>query len=156
MGRTQQLRGLGFDPGKVNCAYAVWHHDHVEETDVIEGIDDVVRLPEFTSQVARIIKWFSPDVVGIERYQLRRGTGFVGNMELVNIMIGVVCGLCSRKKIPVHLVLAATHKKWAGDHHGAEQVKGKLNMQTCPDLRHLKTEHEADAANVIRYVMSRL
>jgi Holliday junction resolvasome RuvABC endonuclease subunit len=154
--QKKKLRGIGFDPGKVNCAYALWDKAKLGDTDVIEGIEDVTHLYDFTVRVARILDWYKPDVMGIERYQLRQGRGFVGNMEMVNLMIGIIAGLCHERSIEVYLVLPSVHKTWASKHNGAQKKKGKLCMHTCPDFEHLDTEHEADAANVIKYVFKKL
>lgn len=153
---SKRIRGIGFDPGKVNCAYAVWEHKKLTETDVLEGIEDVQQLPTFTGHLARLLDWHKPTVCGIERYQLRRGRGFVGNMELVNLMIGTIQGLCFDRGVPVYLVLPSVHKVWARDVCGAEPVKGKISTHTCHLYRKLHTEHEADAANVIHYVVRKL
>lgn len=153
---SRSIRGIGFDPGKVNCAYAVWERNRVVETDVLEGIGDVLYLSNFAQHIARLLKWHKPTVCGIERYQLRRGRGFVGNMELVNLMIGTIQGLCFDRDIATYLVLPSVHKVWAGETCGATKVKGKLSTHTCPLYRKLNTEHEADAANVIHYVVKKL
>jgi len=154
--RSKVLRGIGFDPGKVNCAYAVWEHNHIIETDVLEGIEDVITLPDFVQHLARLLDWHKPTVCGVERYQLRPGRGFVGNMELVNLMIGAIQGLCFDRDITIYLVLPSVHKVWAGEVCGAKKVKSKLSTHTCPIYRDLNTEHEADAANVIHYVVEKL
>ena len=149
--------GLGIDPGKQNCAYSLWHsRDGLQDTDVLEGLREIGDLADFTARMRRVLKWYKPQVCAVERYQLRRGKGFVGNMELVNIMIGTIAGLCHDRKIPVYLVLPSVHKTWAGKCCGAVKRKGTLCMHTVPEFAHLGTEHEADASNVIRYCMEKL
>lgn len=145
-------RVIGWDPGRRNCALAVYGPAGVEDTDVIEGTaDDIQNLSNFADNVERQLEWYGPDACAVERYQLRAGTGFVGNMEAVNLMIGVLFEQCRQRGIPCALVTPSTHKVWAGREKGARKRKGKLAMDTCPEFERLATEHEADAANVARY-----
>lgn len=147
---------LGWDPGRVNTATALYSlKDSVIETDVIEGTGDslIKNLGHFADRVERQIEWFEPDACVVERYQLRAGKGFIGNMEAVNQMIGVIFEQCRKQGIPCILVTPSTHKIWAGKHMGAEKRKGKLAMETCPEFKDLKTDHEADAANVARWAL---
>ena len=151
---TPIYRVIGWDPGKHNCALAIYGPDGLEDTDVIEGTGDGdlnVALDRFAQHVAKQLEWYRPERCGIERYQLRRGTGFVGNMERVNLMIGIILSECRFRQIPFFLVTPSVHKTWAGKFHSATKVKKKLSMHTCPEFQHLTTEHEADAANVARY-----
>lgn len=152
-------RVIGWDPGKHNCALAIYDPDGLQDTDVIEGIGDgdiTEGLSLFAEQVVKQLNWYKPDCCAVERYQLRGGKGFIGNMERVNLMIGVLLSCCHTRSIPTYLVTPSTHKSWAGRYHGAVKRKGKLAMDTCPEFEHLTTEHEADAANVARYAALRV
>jgi len=146
---------IGWDPGIVNCAWAVYNfeEDCLEATGVTEGIGkDVTRLFYFSYRVSNILNTFSPDVCAIERYQLRRGKGFIGNMEKVNIMIGILAGECYNRNIQVSLITPSVHKTYAKRHFGAIKGKnGKISTLTCKQWCHLSTEHEADAANIAKY-----
>jgi Holliday junction resolvasome RuvABC endonuclease subunit len=145
---------IGWDPGRHNCALAIYGPDGLGDTDVIEGIGDgdvAEGLVLFAEHVARQLDWYQPERCGIERYQLRGGKGFIGNMERVNLMIGIISAECLTRGIPFYLVTPSVHKTWAGKHHGATKRKKKLCMHTCPEFQHLPTEHEADAANVAKY-----
>jgi len=147
-------RVIGWDPGKHNCALGIYGPDGLKDTDVIDGIGDgdvTEGLQLFSEHVAKQLDWYKPDRCGVERYQLRGGKGFIGNMERVNLMIGVLLACCMERSIPCYLVTPSVHKTWAGRYHGATKVKGKLSMHTCPEFQHLPTEHEADAANVAKY-----
>ena len=145
-------RAMGWDPGKMNCALAVYGPGGLETTDVIEGtLDNLDNLDVFGENVAKQLDWYKPEVCLVERYQLRAGKGFVGNMEAVNQMIGAIRTECRIRDIPCKLVTPSAHKTWAGRFHGATKKSNKLCMHTCPEFRHLDTEHEADAANVARY-----
>ena len=148
------FRVIGWDPGKHNCALCLYGPDGIVDTDVIEGVGDGdinEGLGRFTEHVAQQLDWYKPDCCGVERYQLRAGTGFVGNMERVNLMIGILIAACRSRGIPFYLVTPSVHKVWAGKYHGATKRKKKLCMHTCPEFKHLPTEHEADAANVAKY-----
>lgn len=148
------FRVIGWDPGTFNCAIAIYGPDGLHDTDVIDGVGDgdlTEGLDLFAERVARQLEWYKPERCGIERYQLRGGKGFIGNMERVNLMIGTICSECRARQIPFYLVTPSAHKTWAGKHHGATKRKGKLCMHTCPEFQHLDTEHEADAANVAKY-----
>jgi Holliday junction resolvasome RuvABC endonuclease subunit len=145
---------MGWDPGRHNCAYAIYGQKGVEDSDVIDGVgkDIEANLAAFAERVERILDWFGPDACAVERYQLRGGKGFIGNMEAVNIMIGVIAAACRAKNIPCKLVTPSVHKTWAGTKKGATKGKGgKLDMTTDPEFVDLETDHEADAANVARY-----
>jgi Holliday junction resolvasome RuvABC endonuclease subunit len=149
-------RVLGWDPGRINTATALYSlKDGVIETDVIEGTgnDLVKNLEHFADRVERQLEWFDPDACVVERYQLRAGKGFIGNMEAVNQMIGVIFEQCRMRDIPCVRVTPSVHKTWAGKYMGAEKKKGKLAMETCPEFKDLKTDHEADAANVARWAL---
>lgn len=155
---TERPIVLGWDPGVWNCALAAYSADGLEATDVIEGATDHVRgLAAFSDRVERQFDWYQPDACAVERYQQRRGkkggNNFVGKMELVNIMIGIIFRCCKERGIHCALVTPATHKKWAGKNNGATKRSGTLAMDTCPEFQHLRTEHEADAANVAKYVL---
>jgi len=144
---------LGCDPGVMNFALAVYGPDGLGATDVIEGNRGIIaELDVFADRFAQNLIWYRPQAVAIERYQLRRGKGFTGKMESVNLMIGVVAEQCRSVGIPCELITASVHKSWAGRKNGATKRKSKLCMHTCPEFAHLGTEHEADAANIAKYV----
>lgn len=150
---------LGWDPGRHNCACAIYSKRGVEETDVIDGVGKEIEdnLDAFGERIERVLDWYEPDACVIERYQLRKGSGFVGNMEAVNIMIGIIIAACRARKIPCKLVTPSVHKIWAGKEKGAKKgSKGKLDMTTDPEFAHLDTDHEADAANVARYGLEKM
>jgi len=159
MGKTRpKICTIGWDPGRINCAYAVYDGDKLKETDVIEGtVDDVLNLQEFGVRVARVLDWFEPNLCGVERYQLRgRGKGFIGNMEQVNLMIGVIFEQCRQRGIPCRLVTPSAHKTWAKKFNGAiKGKKKKIDIHTCPEFKHLDTDHEADAANIAKYTLTK-
>lgn len=136
----------------MNCALALYGPAGLKATDVIEGtLDSLDNLDVFGENVAKQLDWYKPEACLVERYQLRAGKGFVGNMEAVNQMIGAIRTECRVRGIPCKLVTPSTHKTWAGKFHGATRKRDKLCMHACPEFQHLSTEHEADAANVARY-----
>ena len=151
-------RALGWDPGKWNTAYAVYGPKGLEDTGVTDGtMDDVLNLDAFAERAERIIDWYDPDLCAVERYTLRgRGKGFIGNMEQVNLMIGTIAQACRTRNIPFRLVAAHVHKTWAKRSGGAKKGKdGKLDMTTCSEFQHLETDHEADAANLAKYILTK-
>lgn len=124
------------------------------DTDVIEGTGDgdiSAGATLFAENAAKQLDWYKPEKCGIERYQLRAGTGFVGLMERVNIIIGCILAECRTRDIECYLVTPSVHKVWSGRYFEATKKSGKLCMLTCPEFENLPTEHEADAASVARY-----
>ncbi len=158
-GRNPLYRVIGWDPGRHNCALCIYTTAGVQDTDVIEGVGDgdiSAGAVLFAENVARQLDWYRPEKCGVERYQLRAGKGFVGNMERVNILIGIILAECHTRSIECYLVTPSVHKVWAGRYFGATKKRGKLCMLTCPEFKNLPTEHEADAANVARYCARRI
>lgn len=156
---------LGFDPGKINFAFGLYCDDGVGEHGDVEGADEVVLLQYFRQRSWRKLRRYRPDAVFIERYHMRPGSaGAIINMELANLMIGVVFEQCARLRIPCRLITAAAHKSWAYKNldvptkevtrQGKKKEERQLNL--CPDYDHLPTEHEVDAVNLARYGYEKL
>lgn len=159
------LRLLGFDPGKINFAFGIYDSSGIGDHGDVEGADEVVLLPYFRKRVWLKIRRYEPDVVFIERYHMRpNSAGAIINMELVNLMIGIVFEQCTRRKVPCHLVTASTHKSWAYKNLDVPtkmvtrngRKKEEHCLELCPDYIHLPTEHEVDAVNLARYGYEKL
>jgi hypothetical protein len=152
-------RVLGIDPGKVNCGWAVYGDDGLEDHGVMEGIDNVKRLDAFSEHFSNLFHIQNPDVCCIERYRNRPGKGSSLNMELVNLMIGSVWAFCKSEWVECYLVDPSAHKTWTSRNFEVglsnKQVKGvvkkKYDLRTYIEWQGLPSEHEVDAANVAKY-----
>jgi len=151
---------LGLDPGKVNFGWATYGGEGLVDTGVVEGMDNVKGLPSFKERFGNLFHSISPNICGIERYRLRPGKGASQNMELVNILIGHVWTVCELQWVPCYLVDPSAHKSWTSRTFKVElrkqkskaKIKKKYDLRTYEEWKHLKTEHEVDAANVAKYV----
>ena len=156
---------LGFDPGRINFAFSLYGQDGIGDHGDVEGVENVTLLPYFRERVWRKLKRYRPVAVFIERYHMRPGSaGAIINMELANLMIGIVFEQCVRLKIPCTLVTAAAHKTWAYRTLDVPKKtvtrRGKQKehycLDQCPDYVGLPTEHEVDATNLARYGYEKL
>ena len=158
---------LGFDPGKINFAFGTYDKNGIGNHGDAEGVEHVMLLPYFRQRLWRKMKRYRHQVqnVFIERYHMRpNSAGAIINMELANLMIGIVYEQCARLKVPCSLVSAAAHKSWAYKHldvptkvvtrKGVQKEEYQLHL--CPDYIHLPTEHEVDAVNIARYGYEKL
>jgi hypothetical protein len=152
-------RIMGFDPGRINFAWAIYGPQGLEDHGVEEGCgDDIDNLVYFRERAYRLITKFNPDAVCIERYTLRPVRGRVArgapqNTELVNLMIGIVMEICWAKNIQIVPITAATHKTWIDREYGPldKDSKGKTVVQSYKEWEDLTTDHEADAANLAKF-----
>jgi hypothetical protein len=152
---------MGFDPGKVNFAWATYDGGLLLYGDM-EGADEIQRLPSFRERLRRKLDMRQPGAVFTERYQLRMGGGAVVNMELVNLMNGIIIEACIQRGIYVELVMAATHKSWTSRNYTVQKrptkkknIKGeiteKYDLGTYEEWVGIKSDHEIDAANMAKY-----
>ena len=96
------IRILGLDPGRINFAFGIYEGGEIGEHGVIEGVEEIVLLPYFRKRILRKFYRYQPDAVCIERYHMRPGSaGAIINMELVNLMIGIVFEKPQDEKSPV-------------------------------------------------------
>lgn len=150
---------MGLDPGKVNFAFSLYSSSGLELTGVMEGAEEVEELRSFRIRFVRKLKRYRPDAVFIERYHVRLGNSVIKNMELVNLMIGIVYDKSMSLGIPCHLITASTHKNWALKNLevSKKEIKERGKKRSVIDLEsyhewgHLETEHEIDASNLAKY-----
>lgn len=150
---------MGFDPGKVNFAWAIYGRQGLEDHGVEEGVgEEIDNLIYFRERLVRLIDKYQPDAICIERYTLRpfKGRVFKGaplNTELINLMIGVVMEICWSRNIPAEAITASVHKTWIDTEHGPlkRDSKKKIIVASYQEWEHLRTDHEADAANLAKY-----
>lgn len=157
---------MGFDPGRINFAFGFYSGEGIGEAHGdAEGVEEVILLPYFRARLWRKLKRYRPDAVFIERYHMRpNSAGAIINMELANLMIGIVFEQCARLKIPCHLVTASAHKTWAYKNLDVPtktvtrkgKQKEEYQLDQCPDYIDLPTEHEVDAVNLARYGYEKL
>lgn len=162
---------LGCDPGRFNfgwCLYA--RSGGVQNSGVIEGLENVKFIPLYRKQVLRLFKTFRPDSVAIERFHSQPGRGSKTNLELVNLAIGILIEHCIKTRIPWTLVTASTHKRWLalnfkvglmpvkkGKPRGRRKViRKKFDITTYKEWKVLDTEHEVDAANIAKYALEKV
>lgn len=153
------FRVMGCDPGKVNFAWAIYGDEGLEDHEVIEGAESIEQLDRNAVLFERAVRFTEPNICCIERFHQRPGKGSVKNMELVNLMIGQCRIICRFYKIECYLITAAEHKKWTAQNFDVAlstktvkgEVKKKYDITTYTEWKHLKTEHEVDAANVAKY-----
>lgn len=162
---TASFRTMGLDPGLINFAFGMYDGDGIGDHGDVEGVENVLLLPFFRERLWRKMKRYRPDAVFIERYHMRpNSAGAIINMELANLLIGIVYEQCARLKTPCHLVTASAHKTWAYTHldvptktvtrKGVQKEEYQLHL--CPDYIHLSTPHEVDATNIARYGYEKL
>jgi len=156
---------LGFDPGRINFAFGIYGEYGIGDHGDLEGIEEVVLLPYFRARLRRKLKRYLPDAVFIERYHMRpNSAGAIINMEVVNLMIGIVYEQCFRLHIPCYLITASMHKTWAHKNLNVpkkiirqkKKEKEVFDLTLCPDYLGLPTEHEVDATNLARYGYEKL
>ena len=158
---------MGFDPGRIKFAFGMYDDEGVGDNHGdAEGVEDVILLPYFRERLWRkMLRHRYVTAVFIERYHMRpNSAGAIINMELANLMIGIVYEQCARLKISCHLITASTHKSWAYKNlevptktvtrKGVQKEEYQLDQ--CPDYLHLPTEHEVDAVNLARYGYEKL
>lgn len=157
---------LGFDPGKINFAFGIYGENGIGDHGDAEGVENVALLPYFRTRLWRKMRRYRHVCAAfIERYHMRpNSAGAIINMELANLMIGIVYEQCVRLKIPCHLITAGTHKSWAYKNlevptkmvtrKGIKKEEYQLHL--CPDYVGLPTPHEVDAVNLSRYGYEKL
>lgn len=158
---------LGFDPGKINTGWAVYHRTkRLTHSGVIDGLDTVELVPVVHKQVTKLFKTFKPDCCCIERFHSQFGRGSKKNFELVNLTIGIILGYCLAHKVPFKLVTASTHKRWISKEYvvkkrpvkerGRGRIKRTYDIRTYKEWSKLETEHEVDAANIAKYALTKV
>lgn len=153
------FRVLGCDPGRINFGWAVYGDEGLEEHGSLEGAEDISRLDAAGAFFEQLLQKKRPDACCIERFQQRPGKGMVGNMEVVNLMIGQCRATCKLYRIPVALVTASMHKGWLSRNFEVQQLthqrKGviskKFDLKSYCEWQGIKSEHEVDAANIAKY-----
>lgn len=155
---------LGLDPGRINFAFSIYGKEGILDHGDVEGAESFFFVPFFRIRMLRKLYRYRPQAVFIERYHSRPGAGAVLNMELANVMIGIVYEQCSRLKIPCYTITASAHKGWA---YRNMDVPTKIvtrkgvtkeihDLESYPEYQHLPTEHEIDATNLAKYGYEKL
>lgn len=155
---------MGLDPGRINFAFSIYGEEGIIEHGDVEGAETFVFVPYFRIRMFRKLRRYRPQAVFIERYHSRPGAGAVINMELANVMIGIVIEQCSRLSIPCYAITASAHKGWAYRNLDIPKKtvtrKGKTkevyHLEGYYEYQHLPTEHEIDATNLARYGYEKL
>ena len=122
-----------FDPGKVNFAWSrMTHKGKITKVGMLRSLITNLKDPdEFNSEVANfrkdLLSLIEKDrnkgktiVLVLERFMVRGRFG--GNLnEVINIMIGILCG-STPQKIKVNLITAATWK----NHYKRKEIDRKI------------------------------
>jgi hypothetical protein len=165
------MRCLGIDPGKNDTGWALYDSKKgLRASGVLEGIDKVTpfTLAQTHQHLTRLVRLQQPDCVAIERYHAQPGRGTKSSLESINLMIGGLIAYLICKKIPYALVTASTHKRWLSSNYvvglvkvpvqrggrkrrSRSRIQKKYDIRTYKEWRHLRTEHEADAANLAKF-----
>ena len=145
------MKILALDPGKINFAFAVMEDRKVVETGYIPCIKDLKRASfekeskGFRNRYFELLTRHDPDVVVAERFMARPGGngGVVG--EYINIMLGVLCTVNSRRGVPTELIKSSSWKNYLNSRYG--------RVETMKEhFAHLSV-HEADALGIAVYTM---
>jgi len=155
---------LGLDPGKINFAFSVYGEEGILEHGDVEGAETFYFIPYFRKRMLRKLLRYRPQAVFVERYHSRPSAGAVINMEMANIMIGIVIEQCSRLGIPWYAITASAHKGWAYRNLDIPKktqtrkgvAKEVHDLESYWEYEHLPTEHEVDATNLAKYGYEKL
>jgi hypothetical protein len=130
----------------------------------MDGMENASDLLDFRRQVKQVFATWRPHCVCIERFHSQPGRGSKKNLELVNLSIGTVIEHCLENRIPIELTTASAHKGWLvrnytgiqlRENSGSARIKRKYDITTFQEWRGLQTEHEADAANMAKFVLEK-
>ncbi len=116
---------MGLDPGKVNFAFAMYGKKGLGPHGDLEGADEIHTIRYFRERFIRKLDRYRPSAVFVERYHLRQGKGAVINMELVNIMVGIVFDQCLERGIHCEMITASTHKAWTSRNYEVKKKQHK-------------------------------
>jgi len=128
-------------------------------------MENASDLLYFRRQVKQVFATWRPHCACIERFHSQPGRGSKKNLELVNLSIGVVIEHCLENRIPLELTTASVHKGWLArtytevgqrEDAGRGRIKRKFDITTFPEWAGLATEHEADAANMAKFVLEKV
>jgi Holliday junction resolvasome RuvABC endonuclease subunit len=147
---------IGLDPGFTFAFSVLQGKSKLKHVGYITPYRKVAvdkTLKTTIKEITQLIKTYKPNLVICERFMFRGGGSIYA--EVINHVIGALVYVCTKKKIPLRLVMAAHWKQYATKNYGYDnKAKSKKRLMQNKAYRmwpRLQSIHQLDATLMARF-----